>query len=61
MRKVINEEMKIKLRQIKEVGNSVGEMRKELFYSGSNAIETYKETVVFFSNAILKRKFCKYK
>ena len=41
--------------------NSVGEMRKEVFYSGNNALEVYKETVVFFSNAILKRKFCKYK
>jgi hypothetical protein len=64
MRKVINEEIKLKTQHLptthatSKIGSGLSP--KEPFFLG-NQLDSYKETVVFFVNAILKNKFCKYR
>lgn len=63
MRKIVNEEVKIKSIAKSKVQPHTGEATIEEYYQGggSGSVDTYKEMICFYMNTLLKRKILKYK
>ena len=66
MRKIVNEEVKLKTHNEQRVNPSqvLSPLKAPLngaSFFVANQLDQYKETLCFFMNAILKNKFCKYR